>query len=127
MKQELYKLTSELFSKIDKTEECHRRIDEFEHAYQFEIDGEPVFYVALNYGDIKVSTGVHKGENEKVSLIKTDSETLRAILKGKLRPLDASKEGKWVIRARNYSGELMYTLLRIGREITIDELLKAQD
>ena len=80
----------------------------------------------LNRGVLKVGSGVYQGEYTKVSLVKTDSGTLRAILKGKLRPLDASAQGKWVIRARNYSGELLYTLLRIGREIVIGDLLAAQ-
>jgi len=126
MEQELFKLTSDLFGKIDQAEECHRRIDDYDHVYQFEIDGKPEFYIELNYGDLKVVKGIHTGEHEKVSLVKTDSKTLLDILKGKLRPLDASKEGKWIIRARNYSGELLYTLLRIGREIVIEELLAAQ-
>jgi len=126
MEQELFKRASELFGKIDRTEECHRRIDDYAHVYQFEIDGRAQFYIELNYGDLRVVQGVHSGEHQKVSLVKTDSKTLGDILKGKLRPLDASKEGKWVIRARNYSGELLYTLLRIGREIVVEELLAAQ-
>ncbi len=126
MKQDLFKQTSDLFKKINQTEECHRKIDDYQHVYQFEIDGEPEFYIELNYGNIKVAKGVPKGGHQKVSLVKTDSETLRAILIGKLRPLDASKKGKWVIRARNYSGELLYVLLRMGREIAIEELLAAQ-
>jgi hypothetical protein len=124
--QELIKMTSDLFAKIGQTEECRRKIADYEHAYQFEMDGKPIFYVELNRGVLKVSPGVHSGDNAKVSLIKTDSETLRGILKGKVRPLDASETGKWVVRARNYSGELMYTMLRIGREITVQELLAAQ-
>jgi hypothetical protein len=127
MTEKLFKLTSDLFKKIDQTEECHRRIDDYEHAYQFEIDGKPVFYIELKYGDLKVLEGVREDDHTRVSLVKTDSDTFRGILKGKIRPLDASKEGKWVIRARRYSGELLYTLLRIGREIIIEDLLAAQE
>lgn len=126
MEQELVKLASDLFVRVGQTEECRRKIDDYEHTYQFEVDGKPTFYVELSHGVLKVSTGVYQGEYAKVSLVKTDAGTLRAILRGSLRPLDASKEGKWVIRARNYSGELLYTLLRIGREIVIEDLLSAQ-
>ena len=126
MEQELIKLASDLFARIGKTEECRRRIDDYEHTYQFEVDGKPEFYVELSHGVVRVGSGVYKGEYTKVSLVKTDSGTLRSILKGKVRPLDASTEGKWVIRARNYSGELLYTLLRIGREMVIEDLLAAQ-
>src|SRR3990170_271967 len=126
MEQELMKVASDLFVRVGKTEECRRKIDDYEHTYQFEVDGKPEFYVELNRGVLKVGSGEYPGEYTKVSLVKTDSGTLRAILKGKLRPLDASTEGKWVIRARNYSGELLYTLLRIGREIVIGDLLAAQ-
>ena len=127
MTQELYEMTQTLFAKIDQTEECHRRIDDYAHTYQFEIDGKPGFHIKLDYGKMQVLKGVCEDDHTKVSLVKTDSATLRGILKGKFRPLNASKEGKWVIRARRYSGELLYTLLRIGREITIEELLAAQE
>ena len=126
MEKELLKLASDLFRRVAQTEECQRKIDDYEHVYQFEVDGKPEFYVALNRGVLAITSGVHKGDHMKVSLVKTDSKTLRAILKGKLRALDASKEGTLVIRARNYSGELLYTLLRIGREIIIEDLLAAQ-
>lgn len=127
MTQELFEMTQNLFKKIDQTEECHRRIDDYAHAYQFEVDGQPEFHIKLDYGKMQVVKGVCEDDHTKVSLVKTDSATLKGILKGKIRPLNASKEGKWVIRARRYSGELLYTLLRIGREITIEELLAAQE
>jgi hypothetical protein len=126
MEQELFERASNIFGRIAQTEECSRKISDYEHVYQFEIEGKPSFYVELNRGVLTTSLGLHPGDVRKVSLVKTDSATLWAILKGKLRPLDASKEGTWVIRARNYSGELLYTLLRIGREIAIGDMLAAQ-
>ncbi len=124
--KDLVGMAVDLFTRIAQTEECRRKIDDYQHAYQFEVDGKPIFYVELNRGVLNVSPGVHKGKTDEVSLIKTDSETLRGILKGRVRPLNASEAGKWIVRARNYSGELMYTMLRIGREIIVEDLLAAQ-
>ncbi len=131
MEKELTKIASDLFGRVGQTEECRRKIDDYEHVYQFEVDGKPEFYVELNHGVLTVNSGVHKkGEygkaSLKVSLVKTDSKTLRALLKGKLRGLDASKQGAWVTRAISKSDNLLYTLLRIGREIVIEDLLAAQ-
>src|SRR4030043_189668 len=110
MEKELMKVASDLFVRIGKTEECRRKIDDYEHTYQFEVDGKPEFYVELNRGVLKVGSGVYPGEYTKVSLVKTDSGTLQAILKGKLRPLDASTEGKGGIGAGNFGGGLFYRL-----------------
>ena len=126
MEKEVVQKALDLFVRIGKTGKGRRKIADYEHVYQFEVDGSPSFYVELKQGVIRVDSGAFKGAYEKVSLIKTDSETLKGILKGKVRLLDASSQGKWVIRVRNYSGELLYTLLRIGREITIQDLLAAQ-
>ncbi len=131
MEKELVKLASDLFTRGGQTEEGRRVIDDYEHVYQFEIDGKPGFYVELNRGVITVNSGgYNKSEYGKVSLrvsqVKTDSKTLRAILKGKLRALDASQQGAWVIRIVSHSDQLLYTLLRIGREIIINDLLAAQ-
>jgi len=126
MREGLVELASELFAKVGRTTEGQRRIHGYRHVYQFEIDGVQEFYVRVEEGVLEVGEGVYEGEYGMVSLVKTDSDTLEKVLKGKLRALDASKEGKWVIRARAYSGELLYTLLRIGRDMTAEELLAAQ-
>ncbi len=131
MEGELMKLASDLFIRVGQTEEGHSIIDDYEHVYQFEIDGKPAFYLELNRGVITVKSGLYdKIDYGKVSLrvsqVKTDSKTLRAILKGKLRALDASKQGAWVIRIVSHSDQLLYTLFRIGREILIEDLLTAQ-
>ena len=131
MEKELMKLTSDLFTRVGKTEEGRRVIDDYEHLYQFEVDGKPEFYIELNRGVISVRSGIHnKGEygkiSLKVSMVKTDSKTLKSMLKGKLRALDASIQGAWVIRIVSHSDQLLYTLFRIGREIIIEDLLAAQ-
>ena len=131
MEEELMKLASDFFAKVGQTEECHRVIDNYEHVYQFEIDGKPEFYVELNRGVLTVNSGLHKkseyGKTSlKVSTVKTDSKTLRGLLKGKLRGLEASKQGAWVIRAISHSDQLLYTLFRIGRDIIIEDFLVTQ-
>jgi hypothetical protein len=131
MEKELMKLASDLFTRVGQTEEGRFFIDDYEHVYQFEVDGKPEFYIELNRGVIAVKGGVHnKGEYGKtslrVSMVKTDSKTLRALLKGKLRALDASKQGAWVIQVVSWGDQLLYTLFRIGREIIIEDLLAAQ-
>lgn len=126
MDQTLFDRASSLFSRVADTDECRRRTADYEHAYQFEVDGQPMFYVAIDHGSLTVESGGLEGPPTKVSLVKTDSATLGSIFNGKLRALEASKKGKWVIRARNYSGELLYNLLRIGRDLTIQDLLEAQ-
>jgi len=131
MEKELMKLASDLFTRVGQTEEGRRVIDDYEHLYQFEVDGKPEFYIELNRGVISVKNGIHnKGEygktSLKVSMVKTDSKTLKAMLKGKLRALDASNQGAWVIRIVSHSDQLLYTLFRMGREIVIEDLLAAQ-
>jgi hypothetical protein len=132
MEKELLNLASELFAKVGATEECRRVIDNYEHVYQFDLDGKPAFYVELNRGVITVKSGAHdKGEYGKtslrISMIMTDKNTMRAILKGKLRALDASKQGLWTMHVVSWSDQLLYTLLRIGRDIVMEEFMAAQN
>ena len=131
MEKELVKLASDLFTRVGQTEEARRVMYDYEHLYQFEVDGKPEFYIEVNRGTISVKSGVHnKCEYGKISLqvsmVKTDAKTLRAMLKGKLRALEASNHGAWVIRIVSHSDQLLYTLFRIGREIVIQDLLAAQ-
>ena len=131
MEKELLTLASEFFAKVGKTEECRRVINDYEHVYQFELEKEPAFYIELNRGVITVNSGAHeKGEygetTLKISMVITSSKTLRALLTGKLRGLDASKQGLWAFRIVSWSDQLLYTLFRIGRDIIMEELVAAQ-
>ncbi len=131
MEKELFKLASDFFTKVGGTEECRRVIDDYEHTYQFELDRKPAFYIELNRGVITVHIGVHdKGDygetSLKISKVITSSKTLRDLLTGKLRGLDASKKGLWAFRIVSWSDQLLYTLFRIGREIVMEELVAAQ-
>ena len=131
MEKGLLNLASDFFAKVGKTEECRRVIDDYEHLYQFELEGKPAFYIELNRGVITVHEGVHnKGEygetTLQISKVMTSSETLRRLLSGKLKGLDASRQGLWAFRIVSWSDQLLYTLFRIGREIVIEELIAAQ-
>jgi hypothetical protein len=131
MEKELLELSSDFFAKVGKTDECHRIIDEYEHVYQFELEGKPAFFIELNRGVITVNSGAHNkgkyGETSlNISMVITSSKTLKDLLTGKLSGLDASKQGLWAFRIVSWSDQLLYTLFRIGREILIEKLIAAQ-
>jgi hypothetical protein len=70
-----------------------------------------------------VYPGVLKGDFTVKSTLRTDAATLRDMLVGKLKPLDAADQGKWLMQSRNYSGNLLMVLLRINQDKVIEELL----
>ena len=119
----LAELCQRLVDKIQNLPETLKYTTDYKHAYQFEGEGVDPFYLQVDHGKLSVQTGVIQGDFTVKSTLRTDAATLRDILVGKLKPLDAAEQGRWGMQSRNYSGNLLMVLLRIGRDRIIEELL----
>ncbi len=111
--------------KIKELPETQKFTADYKHAYQFEGEGVEPFYLQVDHGQLTVHKGVLPGSFDVKSTLRTDSATLRDLLVGKLKPLDAADQGKWRMSSRNYSGNLLILLFRIGQDKIIEELLAA--
>ena len=119
----LLELCQKMVEKIQGLPETERYTKDYKHAYQFEGEGIDPFYLQVDHGHLVVHPGVLTGDLNLRSVIRTDASTLRDVFVGKTKPLDAADQGKWSVRARNYSGNLLLVLIRIGQEKVIEELL----
>lgn len=119
----LLELCQKLVEKIQGLPETNRYTSDYKHAYQFEGEGVDPFYLQVDHGSLSVHPGVLKGGFDVRTVVRANASTLRDILVGKLKPLDAADQGRWSIQARNYSGNLLLVLIRIGQEKIIEELL----
>ena len=124
-KVDLMALCQRLVDKIKDLSETRRYTADYKHAYQFQGEGVEPFYLQVDQGQLTVHPGVLPGSFDVKSTLRTDSATLRDLLVGKLKPLDAAEQGKWGMSSRNYSGNLLILLFRIGQDKIIEELLAA--
>jgi len=122
---DLMALCQRLVDKIKDLPETKKNTADYKHAYQFEGEGVEPFYLQVDHGQLTVQNGVLPGNFEVKSTLRTDASTLRDLLVGKLKPLDAAEQGKWGMHSRNYSGNLLIVLFRIAQDKTIEELLAA--
>lgn len=124
MTANLMDLCNLMVERIKGSPELRKFTSEYKHIYQFEgKDFEP-FYLQVDHGQLAVFAGIAEADANSKSTLQTDAHTLREFLTGKLKPLDAAEQGKWNIRARNYSGNLLILLFRLNQEKVIEELLK---
>lgn len=121
----LVDLCQRLVKRIEDLPETKKHTADYKHAYQFEGEGVKPFYLQVDHGKLTVHKGVLQGSFDVKSTLQTDSSTLRDLLVGKLKPLDAAEQGKWGMSSRNYSGNLLIVLFRIGQDKIIEELLAA--
>ena len=124
-KVDLVALCQNMVEKIQDLPETKRYTADYKHAYQFEGEGVEPFYFQVDHGRLTVHKGILQGSFDVKSTLRTDSSTLRDLLVGKLKPLDAAEQGKWGMHSRNYSGNLLILLFRIGQDKIIEELLAA--
>jgi hypothetical protein len=122
-KVNLAELCQQMVNKIDDLPETKKYTADYKHAYPFEGEGVEPFYLQVDHGKLTVHTGVLQGNFDVKSTLHTDSATLRDLLVGKLKPLDAAEQGKWGMHSRNYSGNLLILLFRIGQDKIMEELL----
>ena len=124
-KVDLAGLCQQLVERIQGLPETRKYTADYKHAYQFEGEGVEPFYLQVDYGRLTVHKGVMPGSYDVKSTLRTDAATLRDLLVGKLKPLDAAEQGKWGMSSRNYSGNLLILLFRVGQDKVIEELLAA--
>lgn len=88
-------------------------------TYQFEVAGVEPFYIQINEGKLSVNRGVttKSGWWNKVN-IETDEETLRGVLQGRVRLVDAIEKGRWkCTQNEHWRGSHIPILTRIGQDI----------
>lgn len=124
-KVDLMNLCQQMVKRIENLPETRKFTVDYKHAYQFEGEGVDPFYLQVDHGKFTVHEGVLPGNFEVKSTLRTDSATLRDLLVGKLKPLDAAEQGRWGMQSRNYSGNLLIVLFRISQDRVIEELLAA--
>jgi hypothetical protein len=114
-----------LVDRIKELPETQKYTADYKHAYQFEPEGVEPFYLQVDHGKLTVHSGVLKGDFTVKSTLRTDAATLRDMLVGKLKPLDAADQGKWLMQSRAYAGNLLMVLMRINQDKVIEGLLAA--
>ena len=124
-KVDLIALCRRMVDKIKDLPETQKNTVDYKHAYQFQGEGVEPFYLQVDHGQLTVHQGVLPGSYDVKSTLRTDAATLRDLLVGKLKPLDAAEQGKWGMSSRNYSGNLLILLFRVGQDKVIEELLAA--
>jgi hypothetical protein len=124
-KVDLMALCQRMVEKIQDLPETKKYTADYQHAYQFESEGVEPFYLQVDHGRLTVHQGVLPGSFDVKSTLRTDAATLRDLLVGKLKPLDAAEQGTWGMHSRNYSGNLLIVLFRITQDEIIKDLLAA--
>jgi len=122
-KVNLFELCQQMINRIKDLPETKKFIADYTHAYQFEGEGIEPFYLQIDHGTLTLHKGTIQNPLDAKSTLHTDYNTLRELLVGKLKPLDAADQGRWNMRARNYSGNLLILLFRINQDKVIEELL----
>ncbi len=121
MQQDIMTEVSEILAHAAETEEGRYAVGGHDEDYQFYLrDGSP-FYVSIADERLRVVPGEteRRGYFES-TFIETDCQTLRAILSGKLRPIEAIEKRLFNMVIRMYEGCQITILLRIGGELVRD-------
>lgn len=98
------------------------------HAEDFdlEISGQGTFHLAFTGDSLNINEGPSPRQQAvHYSLVQVDEPTLRAILDGRLSPVDAMEQGKLFLRTRLYGGALITILLRAAYDLARDHRLAA--
>lgn len=108
------------------TDEGGKILPGHDEDYQFDLDDGTSFYVSIENGGLVV----HKGKMPKTgyyetTYIETDAATLRQLVGGKLRPVDAIEQNRFRMVIRMYEGCQITILLRIAGELSVKRLIEA--
>jgi hypothetical protein len=113
------------FGRAADTEEGRRVALGHDEDYQFDLSDGPAFYVSIQGGAVSV----HPGRTPKTgyfesTFIESDTNTLRALFQGKLRPVQAIEQRRFNMLIRMYEGAQITILLRIAGEQAREELVQ---
>jgi len=94
--------------------------------FDLEIAGVGTFHLAFGGGKLEISEGPSPRQQAlHYTLVQIDEPTLRAILAGRISPVEAMEQGKLFLRTRLYGGALITILLRTAYDLTHEKKLHA--
>jgi hypothetical protein len=93
--------------------------------FELEIAGYGSIYIGIAGGRTVIERGPSpRREALHFSLIQMDEATLRAILEGRMRPVEAMEAGSLFLRTRLYGGGLITILLRAAYDVARERKLE---
>ena len=117
---------SKALAQAAATDEGKRFLAGHDEDFQFDLDEGNVFYVSIENGGLKVVEGrMPKTGYYETTYVETDAGTLREMMKGKLRPIDAIEHNRFRMIIRMYEGCQITILLRIAGDLAREKVLAA--
>jgi hypothetical protein len=109
-----------------ETEEGRRVCAGHDEDYQFDLSDGPTFHASIEGGRLRVLSGpTPKTGYFETTFIDTDTQTLRALLAGRMGPIEAVEARRFNMVVRMYEGCQITILLRIAGEQGRADLLEA--
>jgi len=107
-----------IFARAAETVEGRYALEGHDEDYQFKLKDAHSFYVSIQGGKLIVASGdTPKTGYFECTYIETDSQTLRELFSGKLRPVEAIEQRRFNMLIRMYEGCQITILLRICGEL----------
>lgn len=95
-----------------------------DETYELEVDGRALAHVDLVAGSLALRAGpAPRHEALRFTRVQCDEATLRAILDGRLGPVEAMEAGRLFLRTRLYGGAQITILLRAAHDLARERRL----
>jgi hypothetical protein len=108
------------------TEEGRKAIAGHTEDFQFDLDDGGAFYVSLENGVLRVRGGrMSRTGYYDTTYVETNAATLRQLMAGRLRPVEAIEQNRFRMVIRMYEGCQITILLRIAGEAARERFLAA--
>ena len=108
------------------TDEGKKALVGHNEDYQFDLDDGTAFYVSIENDGLLVRPGkMPKTGYYETTYVETDAATLRLLIGGKLRPVDAIEQNRFRMVIRMYEGCQITILLRIAGDLSVKRLIEA--
>jgi hypothetical protein len=109
-----------------ETEEGRKALGDHTEDFQFDLDAGGAFYVAVEKGRLRVLEGrTNRTDYYETTYVETDAQTLRNLMTGRLRPIDAVEQNRFRMVIRMYEGCQITILLRIAGDAARERALSA--
>lgn len=109
-----------------KTPRGSRAVGGHDEDFQIEVEGHDPIHLEIKGGKLAVNRGASPRQQPlHFTRVQLDESTLRAILDGKVSPVEAMEQGKLYLRTRLYGGALATILLRSAYDLARERKLQA--